>query len=326
MLAGCAKPYVHPPPGEITYPKLTRSYAVMDDGYRLPLSRWEAASQAHAIVLALHGLNDYSFAFDKPGNYLAGHGITVIAYDQRGFGKTSGQGLWHGSERLSADLVIMTKLIKEQYSDIPLYLLGESMGGAVILMALASAQLDIEGAALAAPAIWSREFMPFYQRAALWLAANTMPSRQLTGESLDIKPSDNTEMLKALQHDELVIKRTRVDVLYGVSNLMDMAMLASNDVYGNILLMYGEHDEIIPAEPTCELLDRLSYRNTLQLDANIYKQGYHMLTRDMQAAVVLEDIAEWITAHRQRDNSTTDMHIYCTRINGGSKAAVADSS
>ena len=31
----------------------------------------------------------------------------------------------------------------------------------------------------------------------LWLAAHTLPSKQLTGKGLDIKPSDNIEMLRA---------------------------------------------------------------------------------------------------------------------------------
>ena len=311
LLTGCAKPYVHPSNGENTHPQLTNSYALMEDGYRLPVSRWRAEGQTRAIVLALHGLNDYSFAFDNLGNYLAERGITVIAYDQRGFGKTSGQGLWHGTEQLSLDLITMTKLIKQHNSEVPLYLLGESMGGAVVLTALASTKLEVEGVALVAPAIWSRDFMPLYQRAALWVAANTMPSRLLTGDGLDIKPSDNVEMLKALSQDELVIKATRVDVLYGVSNLMDTAMLASTGAHGNILLMYGKHDEIIPAEPTCQLLETLSYNNNIYLDTSVYEHGYHMLTRDMQAEVVLEDIAEWIIEHEQPAGRGEDMHRYC---------------
>jgi alpha-beta hydrolase superfamily lysophospholipase len=82
--------------------ELAESYVQMEDGYRLPLSRWEAGGNTRAVVLSLHGLNDYSFAFDNLGQYLALHGITVIVYDQRGFGNTDGVGVWHGSERLSA--------------------------------------------------------------------------------------------------------------------------------------------------------------------------------------------------------------------------------
>ncbi len=316
LLLSCAKPYVQPSPGAHTLPQLAESYALMEDGYQLPLSRWEAVGNARAVLLSLHGLNDYSFAFDNLGQYLSRHGITVIAYDQRGFGNTDGVGLWHGSERLGADLVTMTTLLREQYAGVPLYLLGESMGGAVALTSLASTLLDVDGTVLVAPAVWSRNTMPFYQRYALWIAAHTVPGKQLTGDGLDLKPSDNIDMLQALGRDNLVIKATRVDVLYGISNLMDRAMLVSNEVPGNILLLYGKQDDIIPAPPTCELYERLSDNGTSRLSAIIYEDGYHMLTRDLQAAVVLEDITTWITQHKTPGNPVSDMRSYCARLNG----------
>jgi alpha-beta hydrolase superfamily lysophospholipase len=288
----------------------------MEDGYVLPLSRWEAVGNTHAMLLSLHGLNDYSNAFDKLGQYLADRGITVIAYDQRGFGSTEGHGLWHGSERLSADLVTMTALLRRKYAGVPLYLLGESMGGAVVLTSLASTPLDVDGTVLVAPAVWARNTMPSYQRIALWVGAHTLPAKQLTGEGLDLKPSDNIDMLRALGRDDLVIKATRIDVLYGISNLMDRAMLASSEVPGNILLLYGEQDDIIPAAPTCQLLERLSYNETIRLSAVIYEQGYHMLTRDLQAAVVLEDIATWIVEHEMPAIPGSDLQSYCARLNG----------
>jgi alpha-beta hydrolase superfamily lysophospholipase len=288
----------------------------MEDGYVLPLSRWGAVGNTHAMLLSLHGLNDYSNAFDKLGQYLASRGITVIAYDQRGFGNTEGRGLWHGSERLSADLVTMTALLRRKYAGVPLYLLGESMGGAVVLTSLASTPLDVDGTVLVAPAVWARNTMPSYQRIALWVGAHTLPAKQLTGEGLDLKPSDNIDMLRALGRDDLVIKATRIDVLYGISNLMDRAMLASSEVPGNILLLYGEQDDIIPAAPTCQLLERLSYNETIRLSAVIYEQGYHMLTRDLQAAVVLEDIATWIVEHEMPAIPGSDLQSYCARLNG----------
>lgn len=311
LLAACAEPYVHPSPGNHALPELEASYALMEDGYRLPLSRWQAIGKTRAIVLALHGLNDYNYAFDGIGQYLAGQGITVIAYDQRGFGNSAGRGLWHGSDRLSDDVVTMAALLREHYPGTPLYLMGESMGGAVLLTSLASTTLDIDGTVLIAPAVWTRDTMPFYQRFGLWLAAHTLPAKQLTGEGLDLKPSDNIEMLRALGRDEMVIKGTRVDVLYGISNLMDTAMTASGDVSGNILFLYGEQDDIIPALPTCELFERLSSTDTNHLTAVTYEQGYHMLTRDLQAMVVMEDIAAWIAKQEAPSSPASDMQSYC---------------
>lgn len=314
--AACAKPCVYPSPGDRVLPKLEESHALMEDGYRLPLSRWEAIGNKRAIVLALHGLNDYSHAFDNLGQYLIRRGITVIACDQRGFGNTAGHGYWHGSERLGADLLTLITLLRTRYTDVPLYLLGDSMGGAVVLSSLASAPLDVDGIILVAPAVWTRASMPFYQQAALWTASHTFPGLKLTGDGLDIQASDNLDMLRALSSDELVIKATRVDVLHGMSNLMDSAMLASNKSSGDILLLYGKHDQIIPAAPICKLFETLSSSTTTRLTAIIYEDGFHMLTRDLQAEAVLEDIASWVGAHQKHrhDHHADDMRSYCASL------------
>jgi alpha-beta hydrolase superfamily lysophospholipase len=315
VLTACAKPYVHPAGEASVKPRLETAYAVMEDGFRLPVSIWKPPGDTHAVVLALHGFNDYRHAFENPGQYLAQRGITVIAWDQRGFGQTAGNGLWHGSDRLRDDLLTMSRLVQEHYPELPLYLLGESMGGAVVLTALASpAPPETAGTILVAPAVWTRDAMPFYQRWALSLASSTFPSWRLTAEGLDIQPSDNTGMLQALKQDDLVIKETRVDVLYGLSNLMDEAMRASQDATGNILLMYGAKDEIIPAEPSCELFTQLEQNPSVRLNAIVYAQGYHMLTRDLQADIVMGDIAARISGQPLEYTNATGMNNFCAAL------------
>jgi alpha-beta hydrolase superfamily lysophospholipase len=286
----------------------------MEDGYRLPLTRWDVHSDSKAIVLALHGLNDYRSGFESTGAYLADNGITVIAYDQRGFGESDDHGLWHGGERMTADLGTMVALLRSKHPDQPIYLLGESMGGAVLLAALNNEAIRTDGLILVAPAVWSRDSMPFYQRWALWLAVHTMPDRKLTGEGLDLHPSDNIEMLRALGKDPLVIKATRVDVLYGMSNLMDMAVGAVDKLNGRILVLYGKHDDIIPREPTCEWLQSLPTDNGHLRQSVIYENGYHMLTRDLQGDVVLGDIVEWINGKDEMVINPEDgisLEIFC---------------
>ncbi len=267
----------------------------MDDGYRLPLSVWPSAhtGSCRAVLLALHGLNDYRNAFADVGPYLAEQGVTVYAYDQRGFGESEGAGYWHGWQRMVGDLRDMIGLLRSAYPDCPLYVLGESMGGGVLLAAQQDQPLDVDGEILVAPAVWSRDTMPGYQRFALWLAVHTAPGKRLTGDGLDIRPSDNIEMLRALGRDPNVIKATRVDVLYGVTNLMDVAASAPVTRLDNSLLLYGEHDDIIPRKPTCRFLKRLEKETNSPL-IMLYPQGYHMLTRDLNAKVVWDDMAGWL--------------------------------
>ena len=121
----------------------------MPDGYRLPVSVWRPHDDipVRAVVLALHGLNDYRNAFAAVGPALAAHGIVTYAYDQRGFGETQAAGIWHGGWRLAQDMRAMAKLLRSAYPGQPLYALGESLGGAVLLGTLQQTPPAIDGMA-----------------------------------------------------------------------------------------------------------------------------------------------------------------------------------
>ncbi len=295
LCAGCAPRISHW--AEQPQPlRITASSYISADGYRHPLRHW-AAESPQAVLIALHGFNDYHHFIADMAAYLRQRGISVLAYDQRGFGDTAGRGLWHGGERLAQDAAQFIRLVAERFPDLPIYLLGESMGGAVSILAHTRfGPLPLAGTVLAAPAVWGRETMPWYQRWALWLGAHTLPAMTLTGEGLDIRPSDNRDMLRALGRDPWVIKATRIDALYGVTNLMDAALAAAADYRARTLLLYGARDEIIPKPPLRRFVAELPEVGSGLQQLVLYPQGFHMLMRDLQAERVWGDIAAWIQA------------------------------
>jgi len=264
----------------------------MDDGYRLELRRWGRAGRARALAIALHGLNDYADAFSGLGDYLGERGILTYAYDQRGFGATEGRGLWHGDARLVADLKTVVGLLRHRHPALPVYLIGESMGGAVV-MAAAPDLRAISGLVLISPAVWDRASMPGLQRWLLDTLVQLAPGLRLTGRGLHILPSDNLPMLRAYSADPMVIKATRVDALWGVTNLMDRAAAAAPHLGAPTLLLYGRNDRIIPAAAYCALLADLP-SGPRPPTLVLYDRGWHMLTRDLHGAWVQADIAAWI--------------------------------
>lgn len=279
-------------------PRLLPAEARMADGYRLPFQRWGHTEQPRIVVLGLHGFNDYSQAFQPLGEHLAELGVTTYAFDQRGFGRTRQTGRWHGGERLVADLRTWIGLLRARHAHARLILIGESMGAAVALSADAEAPLDVDGLVLIAPAVWSRDSMPWYQRAALALAARALPGLKLTGEGIQIAPSDNKPMLIAMGRDPLVIKATRIEALWGVTNVMDQAVAwpavrRHRDQQPPTLILYGEHDSIIPARAFCRFIDAVPL-DAPALRLLLYAEGWHMLARDLQGARVRADIATWL--------------------------------
>ena len=292
LLVGCAGVQPQSPRLGGGPARLATAVAVMDDGYRLPLRGWGDAREARGLVLALHGFNEHAgVTFARLGPYLAAHGFLVYAYDQRSFGATAGRGHWAGGDQLIADLRTLAALLHQRHPRLPLYLLGESMGGAAIMAAGATA--DTAGTVLIAPAVWSRDTMNPLQRLALSIAASTLPWLELTGKGLDRPPTDNLTMLRTYADDPLIIKATRIESLWGVTNLMDRARAAAPHLPRPTLVLYGEHDRIIPREAFCALLDDLPTADA-DLRLVLYVRGWHMLTRDLQGERAMNDIATWL--------------------------------
>lgn len=293
-LSACAPVVVGEGP-EIAAPRLNADAKdhqtfLTRDGLSLGVSSWQA-EEPRAVIVAFHGMNDYAGFIRGPAAYWQRRGVSTYAIDQRGFGRSPNVGLWAGDEAMVEDFNEFTEAVRARHPGLPLYLLGESMGGAVVLAGLSRpAAPRADGVILVAPAVWGWSTMNFFYKAALWIGSHVLPGKRFTGGDLTIMPSDNIEALRDLGSDPLVIKPTRTDAIYGLVGLMDEAVLNAPKVKAPILLLYGERDEIVPRGPIQKLVAKLSAAPRVVL----YPNGYHLLMRDLQRQIVWNDVLAFI--------------------------------
>jgi acylglycerol lipase len=299
LLAACSPQLA--PMGPVTHqPALTAGCIIMADGAELPYRSWLPEGELRAVIVGVHGFNDYSNSFAMPAESWIKDGIATYAYDQRGFGAAPERGMWPGTQTLVEDLDTATQLVARRHPGVPVFVVGESMGGAVILAAVAERRLaGVDGVILSAPAVRGRETINVFGRVGLWLSAHTVP--WLAGRpppNLGFTPSDNIPMLIALGRDPLVIKETRIDAFYGLIDLMDDALQASARFDRDALILLGRHDNLIPSGPTGLMLARMPPQGGHDRRVALYRDGYHMLFRDLQAPVVTRDVAFWVLTRK----------------------------
>ncbi len=295
--AGCA--FQHQGFGPNQYqPMLVEGAYIAADGKRLALSTWAAGPAPWAVVIAVHGFNDYRNAFADPGAWLAGQGVVVLAYDQRGFGEDEKAGFWAKKEALARDLRAMIALVRAKYPDLPLFVMGESMGGAVALYTLGGDENAADGLILVAPAVWGWRPLNIIYKPVLWLTARLMPGKKFSGRTLKREPSDNIDALIAMSKDPLVIKKTRIDAIVGLTRMMKHGMKAAPDIKIPTLQVYGEKDDMVPDKMFRRLLKRLPANQT---SSRLYETGYHLLLRGCDRAEVWGDILEFIAREADKD-------------------------
>ena len=265
----------------------------MPDGARLPARVWRAPGPPRAVILALHGFNDSRDAWELPAPVLAARGITVYAPDQRGFGQAPGRGRWAGTDRLVADAAELARQVAAREPGVPVYLMGESMGGAVLLVLAGRPDAPpVAGTILLAPAVWGSGEMNPLLTFSLWAASMLAPDWQLTGRELPLRivATDNRAALYRLAYDPLTLRSTRADTLRGLVGLMTQAHAAAPHVHGPMLVAYGGRDQLVPARATAATWAVLPPA----MRRSFYPAGYHLLTRDLARAAVTDDIASWI--------------------------------
>lgn len=277
----------------VAEPALARDHIVTADNMRLPLRTWLPDGAPQAVLFGLHGFNDHSGGFEAPAEYWAARGIATYAIDQRGFGGTTTRGLWPGREAMVSDFRIASRLLRERHPGTPVFAIGVSMGGAVILTAMGTDHPpELDGVILSAAGVEGGGSLPEWQRSGLKLMAHLMPWAQLTGRGVRTHPSDNIEMLRALRYDSRILKYARMDAVYGLVSLTGDAFRAAPRLYVPALVLYGRKEDIVPRRAREALLEELPDSGNWRLAE--YKDGYHLLLRDLNAELVLADIVAWI--------------------------------
>ncbi|NCW26643.1 MAG: alpha/beta fold hydrolase, partial [Betaproteobacteria bacterium] len=130
----------------------------------LAVYRWNASlpMQARGVVLMVHGLGEHMGRYSQTAQVLQQEGWICVGYDHLGHGRSEGdRGKIPFSDALVEGLVhvaqhVIAEMPSKIAQDLPLILLGHSMGGLVVVQAIAKARdrmPDICAAVLSAPAL-----------------------------------------------------------------------------------------------------------------------------------------------------------------------------
>jgi acylglycerol lipase len=295
-LSACAMTYQHAatPQPQFTGPALGEHSFTSFDGAKIALTSWTPDSgQPWAVIVGLHGMNDYGGAFWMAGPWWAKRGIATYAWDQRGFGRSPERGVWAPDALTSDDLRTLCALLHARYPHATIAVVGESMGGAEAIEAFASDHPpEASRLILASPAVWGWSSQPAINRVALWTAAHLLGGNSINPPDVvveHITASDNEPELERMGRDENLIWATRPDAVYGLVDLMDRASRDVGKLKVPTAYLYGAHDQLIPKHAAFPAAARLTAGPTAY-----YPNGWHILLRDYEAEIVWADVESFI--------------------------------
>lgn len=129
------------------------SYRSADrEGTAIHAVKWAPEGEPVAVMQLVHGMIEYIERYSEFAEFLVSKGFVVMGHDHIGHGESvrdrSDWGVFHTdtpSETCVEDIFSNYKIIKEQYPDIPYFLLGHSMGSYLIRHMLTIKSAEFKG-------------------------------------------------------------------------------------------------------------------------------------------------------------------------------------
>lgn len=285
-----------------TTPIIKDKVFISSDGYKHYVERWKSNGASEIILIGIHGYSDYSNSFKVPAKFLNKFGIDFYAFDLRGFGRDPNRGVWFDEEMHLNDVYEFLSLVKSENPDKKLFILGESMGGAIVMSLVKQKNISINGLVFVSPAIWNFQEQNIFLSKILLFLSKFFPNFSLSGKNfLSVKPSDNVAMLREFSSDPNVIHSSSLSSLQGITNLMTQsyynASVFLKEPKVKTLIVLPIKDYIVPRKPLQKILkDKEIRRNIEQNDIclGVYDNHYHMILRDIDGDRVTREIKEWI--------------------------------
>lgn len=266
------------------------------DGFEVYEQWWLPGDAIKGMVVIVHGLAEHSGRYAHVAAALNKAGYAVGALDQRGHGKTDPGGptaVIRSFDDFWDDLDIFLERARQRSEGKPLFLLGHSMGGEIVVSYVIERSPALHGLLASAAAIQiSKDVSPLMVKMAGLLSAVApgMPTIKLDGTAI----SRDQAVVDKYDSDPLnyrggVPARTGAEI----NRVVKLIQNRMEEIRLPILIMHGTADRLSDPQGSKDLYARVqSPDKTLKL----YDGFYHEILNEPEQEKVLADIVEWMDA------------------------------
>lgn len=277
-------------------------------GLRLFGQWWLPAGSPKAVVLLAHGTAVHSGFYDPWAKDLNSRGYAVFGIDLRGWGQSQGYGR-RGSvgkiDEYVEDIEIARREVRRRFPGKPVYLQGESLGGAVVLMAHISGRVASDGLVLNAPAIQLNpgNFLGIPNRFAgfgLWTAAQgaknfpEAPVLPIWKSFTWTVVQDPAVKERFWSDPNTAHKALPASFLVAMQDVTQRLQQNVNNVRIPFIVLQGTRDALVSKAGSQLLMDKaVSADKTLKM----YDGMRHATLHDVDKDKVWTDITGWLDTH-----------------------------
>lgn len=257
-------------------------------------------STVKGVLILVHGLGEHSGRYCEVVAALTAAGYAVFAFDNQGHGRSEGQrGHINSWQDYRENIEAFGKIVRQQEPTVPLFLMGHSLGGLIVLdYVLRCAQspvfqaLKVCGIIVSAPPIQPMGGTANSLRILLARLLSGILPRLTLNMGLDKSGlSRNREMMEHLAEDPLI--HPYVTLRWGSETLDTIEWVKAHiaQLALPVLITHGEADPIMAPAGSREIYRQIQ---TADKTLTLYPGSYHEPHNDLDAEVVVSDLVNWL--------------------------------
>jgi alpha-beta hydrolase superfamily lysophospholipase len=274
-------------------PDSTLSILIASDGQHLALQDWlpEQGTAVRAMVLLVHGLGEHAGRYDRLADTLCGWGFAVRGYDQHGHGESGGApGALPSDNRLLDDLAeVVDDTRLRMAPDVPLILLGHSLGGLVAARFVSLQLRPVEALILSSPALDAG--MNAFQKLLVAVLPALLPELRVGNGLKPAFLSHDPQVVAAYQTDRLVHDRISARLARFIATAGPATLAAAPGWSVPTLLLYAGQDRLVNPEGSRRFA--AAAPGTV-LSSLCFETLYHEIFNEADAAPVFAALRHWL--------------------------------
>ncbi len=265
------------------------------NGLELYYQSWHPPALGKAVLIIIPGHGGHSGIFTRMVKYLLERNYIVYAFDLRGNGRSPGQrGYINNWSEFRVDLIAFLNLVTTENPNLPLFIIGQSLGGTIALDYALREPNSIKGLILMSPALglgvagWKIFISKPLSAILPHFALNT---------GIDIAAcSRDPKVVTVIAQDPLRHRQGTARLATELLKTIEWINIHATELKTPLLLLYGGADRAISPESCRTFFARLTL---VDKEIREYPESYHELHHDLNYQEVLADMEHWIDRHQR---------------------------
>ncbi len=264
-------------------------------GMDLYTQSWLPDETPKAAVALIHGLGEHSGRYPHVVNHLVSRGFAIYSFDHRGHGRSAQKLCAHVNDwaEYRSDVHAFLQMVRQQAAGLPLFLLGHSMGGLIVLNYTLHHPEGLQGVIASAPAVGAVDANPlllFVGRILSKLKPDFAIESQLDANVISRDPAE----VRAYVEDPLVTSKVSARWSTEFTAAIDWTRDHAAEFQLPLLIIHGSADKLVPPEGSRIFFDKVPQPDKQRI---VYDGGYHENHNDIHYEQVTADLAQWLEAH-----------------------------